>query len=95
MGAELDLLDDGRRYPTPQSVRQLFEREGLQLVIKHNLMFNCHRATWAAAGEEVDSDHPADRAHGTVIGSSEHEAAVYALAQLRLSRSQMPSLAMA
>jgi hypothetical protein len=95
MGDEFDLLDDGRRYPTPQSVQRLFEGEGLQLVIKHNLMFNCYRATWAPAGEEVDSDHPADRTHGTVIGSSEHEAAVYALAQLRLARSQVRPLAMA
>jgi hypothetical protein len=67
----------------------------LQLVIKHNLMFNCYRATWAPLDEEVDSDHPADRTHGTVIGSSEQEAAVYALAQLRLARLQVRPLAMA
>jgi hypothetical protein len=95
MGDEFDLAGDGRRYPTPQSVQRLFESEGLQLVIKHNLMFNCHRATWAPLGEEVDADRPADRTHGTVIGSSEHEAAVYALAQVRLARTEVRPLAMA
>jgi hypothetical protein len=84
---DLERLDDGRRYPSVLAVQREFARAGLELAIKHNLIFNCYRSTWAPAGEPLDDAHAAARAadeqHGTVVGSCEREAAVYALAQLR------------
>src|SRR5687767_14977489 len=84
-GGELNLeqLPDGRPYPGVAAVRQHFDRAGLRLELKQNLMFNCCRATWAPRGEKIDPDHAEDDRHGTVVGSCEKEAAVYALAQLR------------
>ena len=76
-------LPDGRPFPSVMAVQHEFSRAGLELAIKHNLMFNCYRATWAPAGEPLDPAHAADEQHGTVIGNCEREAAVYALAQLR------------
>ena len=64
-----------------------FARAGLELAVKHNLVFNCYRSTWwpvgAPIGEALDDAHSADERHGTVIGACEREAAVYALAHLR------------
>lgn len=80
---DLDVLPDGRRYPSVLAVQQVFARAGLELRIKQNLMFSCYRATWAPIGEPLDDEHLSDERHGTVIGSCEREAAVYALAQLR------------
>ena len=80
---ELQRLPDGRSYPTIAAVRREFARAGLDLSLKMNFMFNCCRATWAPAGETIDPDHAEDDRHGTVVGSCENEAAVYALAQLR------------
>ena len=82
----LERLPDGRPYPSVAAVRGEFERAGLRLELKHNFMFNCCRATWAPKGEEIDPDHAEDDRHGTVVGSCENEAAVYALAQLREAR---------
>jgi hypothetical protein len=79
---ETERLADGRCFPSVLSVQREFARSGLDLSIKHNLVFGCFRAAWAPAGEEEDSDTSDDR-HGTVIGACEREAAVYALAQLR------------
>lgn len=76
-------LPDGRPYPGVAAVRREFERAGLGLKLKHNFMFNCCRATWAPIGEAIDPDHLEDDRHGTVVGSCENEAAVYALAHLR------------
>ena len=81
--ANLEHLPDGRPYPAVPAVRREFDRAGLRLELKQNLMFNCCRATWAPRGEALDPDHAQDDRHGTVVGSSEAEAAVYALAQLR------------
>jgi hypothetical protein len=83
--AELEEMPDGRRVPSVQAVRREFAHAGLELSIKHNMMFDCHRATWAPAGETPDENGRSDDRHGTVVGSSELEAAVYALAQLRSS----------
>jgi hypothetical protein len=83
---DLDHLPDGRALPSVLAVQREFARAGLELSIKHNMIFNCCRATWAPAGEALDDDHAADESHGTVVGSCEREAAVYALAQLRASR---------
>lgn len=79
---DLERLPDGRTYPSVLAVQREFARQGLELAIKHNLVFGCYRATWAPAGECNDGSQT-DARHGTVIGSCEREAAVYALAQLR------------
>jgi hypothetical protein len=83
---DLESLPDGRIYPSVIAVQREFARAGLELAIKHNLMFSCYRATWAPAGEPLDPAHAADERHGTIVGACEREAAVYALAQLRTSR---------
>ena len=80
---ELDRLPDGRSFPSLIAIQREFARAGLELAIKHNLMFNCYRATWAPAGEPLDEKHATDEVHGTVIGKCQREAAVYALSQLR------------
>ena len=85
-GTELERLPDGRSYPSVLAVQRIFSAAGLELSIKHNLVFGCYRATWAPAGEELSED-TTDERHGTVIGTCEREAAVYALAQLRDARS--------
>ena len=74
--ADLDRLPSGLRFPTVGGVRKAFGRIGLDLTLRHHLVFNCHRATWrpTVAGD--------DR-YGTVVGGCDREAAVYALAQLR------------
>jgi hypothetical protein len=83
---QYETLPDGRRFPGVGAVRREFERAGLKLVFNHNLMFNTHRATWGPLTELADSTPVQEaRRYGTVIGSSEQEAAVYALAQLRES----------
>jgi hypothetical protein len=83
---ELETLPDGRKCPTLIAIQRDFSRAGLELAIKHNLMFDCYRATWAPAGEPLDPSHTADDKHGTVVGACEKEAAVYALAQLRAAQ---------
>lgn len=81
-GESLERLPDGRAYPPVLAVQREFTRAGLELSIKQNLVFGCCRATWAPAGETA-SEETTDARHGTVVGSCEREAAVYALAQLR------------
>lgn len=83
---DLESLPDGRIYPSVLAVQREFARAGLELAIKHNLMFSCYRATWAPVGEPLDPAHAADERHGTVVGACEREAAVYALAQLRAAQ---------
>ena len=83
---DLDALPDGRSFPSILAVQREFARAGLELAIKHNMMFSCYRATWAPVGEPLDPAHAADEKHGTVVGACEREAAVYALAQLRASQ---------
>ena len=84
--AAVERLPDGRWFPTLAAIHREFASAGLQLSIKHNIMFNCYRATWAPNGEKLEVDHKTDDRHGTVVGSCEREAAVYALAQLRASQ---------
>jgi hypothetical protein len=81
-----ETIADGRRIPSVLGVQREFARAGLELSIKHNLVFGCYRATWAPLGEPLDPEHAADEQHGTVIGACEREAAVYALAQLRINQ---------
>src|SRR5215212_6079751 len=85
---ELDRLPDGRRFPSVLAVQREFSRAGLELAIKHNLVFNCYRSTWGPIGAPLDPAHAADERHGTVIGACEREAAVYALAQLREAQAE-------
>lgn len=80
---ECESLPDGQTFPSVMAVQREFAQAGLELSIKHNMMFSCYRATWAPAGEPLDPSHAADERHGTVVGACEREAAVYALAQLR------------
>ena len=87
-GLDLDHLPDGRSFPSVIAVQREFARAGLELAIKHNLMFNCFRATWAPVGEPLDDEHAADDAHGTVVGACQREAAVFALAQLRSAQAE-------
>jgi hypothetical protein len=83
---DCERLPDGRRYPSVMAVQQEFARAGLELSIKQNLIFNCYRATWAPLGEALDPSRAPDSVHGTVVGTCQSEAAVYALAQLRTSQ---------
>lgn len=76
---QLERLPNGLRYPTISSVNREFADAGLQLSIKPHLMFGCCRAEWSP----VDGHPQADDLTGTVVGSCESEAAVYALAKLR------------
>lgn len=85
---DLERLPDGRRFPSVLVVQREFARAGLALSIKHNLVFNCFRSTWAPLGEVLDPARQADAQHGTVIGACEREAAVYALAQLRPAQAE-------
>lgn len=88
---DLERLPNGVSYPAVDAVRREFARAGLELSLKQNLMFNCCRATWAPAGETVDPDRVLqDERHGTVVGSCEREAAVFALAQLRMFQDVRP-----
>jgi hypothetical protein len=65
---------DGRGYPRPERVRREFALSGFDLAIRSVDMFKCYRAEWSN-GEPGMS--------GSVVGHSEAEAAVYALAQFR------------
>jgi hypothetical protein len=73
---------DGRSYPGLERVRQEFASAGFDFTTRHMQPFNCYRAEWreAGAGEA-----------GSVVGRTEAEAAVYALAQMR--RTLAPALA--
>ena len=91
---ELEKLEDGRIFPTVLTVQREFARAGLELAIKHNIMFRCYRAAWGPIGEALDPAHAADERHGTVVGTSEKESAVYALAQLRGARAEKQAVLM-
>lgn len=65
---------DGRGYPGVGRVKDEFASEGFELMVRHVQLFDCYRAEWRDA---------AGIATGAVVGRSDTEAAVYALAQLR------------
>lgn len=65
---------DGRAYPTVGRATREFADAGYSLRIRHVQLFDCYQAEWFDAGGQ-----PA----GAVVGSSEVEAAVYALSQMR------------
>jgi hypothetical protein len=89
MEVDVDRLPDGRGFPSVIAVQREFSRAGLELSIKQNLMFGCYRATWGPVGEPLDPSAQTDERHGTVIGTCEREAAVYALSQLRSSQLEL------
>lgn len=73
-GLLLQKLEDGRAYPAVADIRRYFEAEGENLVVRRVALFNCYRAEWAS---------------GYCVGTSEAEAAVYALAKLIEARREM------
>jgi hypothetical protein len=95
LDGELEAGPDGRQFPSVKSIQSEFAEEGLDLQIKHNQIFKCIRATWGPRGEKLDPARAADAKHGTVIGSCEREAAVFALAQLRAKKTPVAHLALA
>ena len=72
--AEMELLPDGRLYPSVLRVQELFVARGYELAIRYVQLFECYRASWTDR-----NGAPA----GAVVGADEREAAVFALAQLR------------
>lgn len=70
-------LPDGRLYPSVAQVQAAFAAAGYSLTIRHVQLFDCCRAVWS------DST---GTAAGAVVGADEREAAVFALAQLRKSK---------
>lgn len=73
---------DGRAFPRVERVRREFADAGFELSIRHIVLFDCYRAEWRDAS---------GRAAGAVVGQTEEEAGVYALAHLR--RQVAPSAA--
>lgn len=71
---------DGRAYPTVERVRREFESAGFDFSTERVEAFRCHRAEWRERGPAVPGE---DAEHGAVVGHSEAEAAVFALAQFR------------
>ena len=65
---------DGRAYPRVERVRRELESLGLTLSLTHVQLFECYRAEWSD-GRGVPK--------GAVVGRSEEEAAVFALARAR------------
>jgi len=64
---------DGRAYPQPDRVREEFRALGADLTLRHVDGFECFRAEWTGA----------DQTPRWVVGTTEAEAAIYALAQFR------------
>src|SRR5687768_9789228 len=85
--APLERAPDGRLYPSVAAVAREFAGAGLAFSVRHTPAFHCYRATWAP----IDANADGDILTGTVIGTSEREAAVYALAQSRAARSEQES----
>ncbi len=73
-GAECDRHADGRQYPSIARVQREFAEMGHKLSVRYVELFDCYRAEWR------DDE---GTAKGAVVGQSEAEAVVYALAQLR------------
>ena len=65
---------DGRAYPTIERVRREAEEMNCTLTIRHMDAFDCYRAEWRDG-----AGHPM----GAVVGATDSEAAVFALAHLR------------
>lgn len=65
---------DGRMYPSLDRAGQECRAAGFDLAVRHVPAFGCYQA------QLLDKQ---GTPLGSVVGQSEHEAAVYALAQLR------------
>lgn len=65
---------EGRLYPTPDRICTEFRTLGRILEIRRIDLFDCWRAEWADQSGSPE---------GAVVGQSEDEAAVHALAELR------------
>lgn len=65
---------DGRAFPRVPRIAQEFSSAGFELAVRYIQLFDCHRAEWRDG-----SGQPC----GAVVGQTEQEAAVYALAQMR------------
>lgn len=65
---------DGRGYPKSERVKQEFASSGYEFKLRRLDLFNCYRAEW------VDAD---GAIQGAVVGHTDAEAAVFALAQFR------------
>ena len=63
-----------RPYATVTRVTEEFRAAGLDFAVRHVQLFDCYRAEWRDLSGQ---------ASGAVVGQTEAEAAVYALAQLR------------
>ncbi|MEL6330457.1 MAG: hypothetical protein AAFR38_12435 [Planctomycetota bacterium] len=72
--AGCEATSSGRWLPGLERIREEFARAGFTLSLRHTQLFDCYRAEWTDS-----SGVPC----GGVVGSTELEAAVYALAQLR------------
>lgn len=68
---------DGRSFPGPDRVRREFAEAGFELEVRHVQLFDCYRAEW---------HDPSGEASGAVVGRTAAEAGVYALSQLRRTR---------
>jgi len=73
-GRECEQHPDGRAYPTIERVQRELRDLGHELEITHVQLFDCHRASWTD-----EEGRPA----GAVVGSSEAETAIDALARVR------------
>jgi hypothetical protein len=62
---------DGRAYPNAHRVKREFAQGGCDLTIRYVQLFDCYRAEWKDT---------TGQASGAVVGASEEEAAVYAMA---------------
>lgn len=65
---------DGRLYPAVDRVIAEFRSAGFELAIRRIELFDCCRAEWRL---------PDGQAVGAVVGQTESEAAVFALAHMR------------
>lgn len=65
---------DGRAFPRVARIGQEFRSAGFDLAVRYIQLFDCYRAEWRdSTGQPC----------GAVVGQTEQEAAVYALAQMR------------
>lgn len=73
---------DGRVYPALDRLGREFAAVGYDLRIRRVEEFDCFRAEWSRPGSKAD---------GAVVGETETEAGVYALAQTLRSLAHSPA----
>lgn len=72
---------DGRCYPGVERVEREVRELGFEFGVRHVQLFDCFRAEWRAVSGS---------GRGAVVGQTEAEASVYALAQVRRSLVRVP-----